>query len=421
MKLFLKFSYRWLNARIIAPYFLPLKLARRSVLKIDSSIHKKNRRVWFHAASVGELEALWPVILLSAQRRDELIITILSGSASGALDRLTKALQTKVLQEDKQVRVLKTGFSPWEGQWLESLVNLKPDLFVTVKYEAWPDLWMSLEELKIPLAIISVMARKSLKIAKWFCQMTSGRLPLLKLLPSLPEDVAKLREIFPDAQIEAVGDPRWDRVFSRMKQGNLRVLELVQRYQKFKKPWGVIGNAWLEDLHCLQAGLNQWSGTLWVVPHQIDKKNIDKLKSFLIQCGLDPVLTSSPSLSLNSLQSDQSVVGCILVDEMGFLSELYSMADWAFVGGGYGEGIHSTIEPAVYGVPIAGGPRGTGKFSEIRELSATGQFTLIEYPHQFTNWLNDQHRLAQRREDWIHKAQEHTGAAQKVLVSLEKS
>ena len=59
---------------------------------------------------------------------------------------------------------------------------------------------------------------------------------------------------------------------------------------------------------------------------------------------------------------------CVLVDEMGFLSELYGAADWAYVGGGFGAGVHSTIEPAIQGIPILIGPVRADHFTEIGQL-----------------------------------------------------
>ena len=414
LKFCLRSSYRWLNKVLVNSLVLPIFLNRREIPQPNPEIvaSEKNRRVWFHAASVGELEALWPLVLLSAERKDDLIVTILSQSAEGALQKLKQELVSLNGQ------VVFIGYSPWEGQWRASLAQLKPDLFVTAKYEAWPDLWISLQELQIELVMISVKARRSLKIAKWFCTQMGQGIPKLKLLPVLSEDIASLRSLFPDGYIEAVGDPRWDRVYSRLKKGNPRAQQLIQRYQGLKKPWGVVGSAWLEDLVCIQPALESYSGCIWIVPHRVDSENILKIKSFLISCGLEPVVTSNPSLSLEELQKQKSP--CILVDEMGFLMELYSLADWAFVGGGFGAGIHSTIEPAIYGVPIASGPKNAEKFSEIGELRKTGQMSLIFNSQGFLEWLNRLSLFSQNRGQWIEQAYSRLDAAQKIMAMLEK-
>ena len=117
---------------------------------------------------------------------------------------------------------------------------------------------------------------------------------------------------------------------------------------------------------------------------------------------------------------EKQVVSCLIVDEMGFLTELYSVADWAFVGGGFGAGIHSTIEPAIYGIPVAGGPQGAQKFSEIEELNASGQMSLISRSEDFILWLQGLQNLSQKKALWIEQASKRAGAAQKILATLEK-
>lgn len=408
--------YRLIQARMIAPFLLPFFLHPRRV-PILSDIPKKAKRQWFHAASVGELETLWPLIVRSAHARVELIVTLLSPSAAGTLEKLKRELG------DFSSQCIYMGYAPWEGQWARSLRNLKPDIFITAKYEAWPDLWASLEELDIPIGIVSVKLRRSLELAKKACLLFRGRLPRLLLFPVLNQDARELQDVFPNAKIEVTGEPRWERVFERIKKGSVRAQELIKKYEKFEKPWGVVGSAWMEDLHVIAPSFKQMKGTLWVVPHQVDTQTVEAMEAFLrLQLQVPQGSSLRTSLQQQEILSppSSSLPKCVLVDEMGFLTELYSVAHWAFVGGGYGAGLHSTLEPAVYGIPIAGGPYRALRFAEVTELMETGQLRLISSSEEWGLWHSEAESQLKFQGLWKAQAEQRLGASQKILASLEK-
>src|SRR5687768_12114820 len=114
----LKQLYRWIQAKLVKPYLLPFWFSKEHIqqanerhLKPSSSGFSNRKRYWFHAASVGELECLWPLVTLAAENQHELILTILSESAWATLGRLSQSLS----QEGR--RILFSGYSPWEGEW----------------------------------------------------------------------------------------------------------------------------------------------------------------------------------------------------------------------------------------------------------------------------------------------------------------
>lgn len=429
---FFKKAYRHLHATVVKDCLLPFFFSERRVRdasensvvrsevlnsplperRLEAKNFSPTDRIWFHAASVGELESLYPLILLTAQNGTELVITILSESAAGPLANLRKTIL------ENQATLLFAGYSPWEGEWTEALEKWAPSLFVTAKYEAWPDLWMSLQEQTIPLVIVAARARRSLRVARWLCRFLSGGLPRLVLFPCNESDASGLRNLFPQAWIQAVGEPRWDRVHSRSQLGNPRTRELIEIYQELKRPWGVVGSAWLEDLEFLESIFKKISGSLWIVPHRIDPENLQRIEKLLISKGLVPVRSSHEVMDLQELNRLEP--SCVIVDEMGFLSELYGLADWAFIGGGFGAGIHSTIEPAIHGIPIAAGPHGTEKFSEVEELSSTGQLQILRSQGELLNWIESlKSILGVKKEDWIQDAKLRLGATQKIVSALE--
>ncbi|NBU21045.1 hypothetical protein EBS43_06495 [bacterium] len=379
-------------------------------------------RVWFHASSVGELECISTLIFKAADVGYEIVVTVLSESAHEALH----ALDNKLKKQSN--RVLFVGYCPLEGSWFSALSVLRPSIFVTVKYEAWPDLWTSLTQLEIPLFVISAQMRKSLKIVRSMCMALLGRFPHLFFFISQPENRDSLRDGFPNSQIECVGEPRWDRVYQRKAIGNSRVQELMTSLEKkITKPWGILGSAWLEDLKVLGSQLLVDQGTLWVVPHRVDAHSVVKVCEYLRgEIGLNPICTSNRSQmfrALDQLADSAKTPICIVVDEMGFLSELYAVAAWVFIGGGFAQGVHSTIEPAIYGVPIACGPKGVERFVETGELQKTGQLTVIRDSHGFKKWLTEVvliYRDPQYQAKWIKDTQMRLGATQKIWDALEK-
>ena len=414
MRSLFKGSYRFIQGQIVRRYVLPFFFSSQRVLESFSSLPDSSPqngiqgRVWFHAASVGELEVLWPLILLSAEKGQELLVTILSESAHSSLKKLRGQL-------GKQGQLIFAGYAPWEGQWISAFDCFHPSLFVTAKYEAWPDLWISLAEKNIPLAIVSVKARKSLRIAKIFCHVLLGSLPRLFLFPCLRSDLGPLKALFPEAHVEVAGEPRWDRVYSRSRGVQPRVSELIQKHQDLPKPWGVIGSAWLADLQFLEPALSKVSGTLWVVPHKIDDTHCNEIEAYLKEHHFDVIRTSKSCDKTNT-----STKTCIFVDELGFLSELYSVVSWAFVGGGFGAGVHSTIEPAIHGIPLAVGPAGSEKFSEIQELTQSGQLSILRNETELLQWLSLMERVdSSQRQKWMSDGLERRGAAQKIFTAIE--
>lgn len=352
---FLVGSERWSETKKAQP-----KLA---ALARDSG---SRPRIWFHAASVGELESLWPLVeFANADGKFDLVLTVFSTSAWGHVHRMARKLEG--------APPLFVGYSPLEGDWLTALSAIRPELFVTAKYEAWPDIWNSLACLDIPLAIIGAKPRSSILWAKRILNLVSGKIPKIRFFSFDRENQAGLAEAFPDAFIKHGSDPRWDRVFQRSGRRHPRVDELTKEFADLPHPWAVIGSAWATDLSEIPAnGADSYPGTFWIIPHKVDPKSVSEIEILLRERGWTPVRTGSDE----KIRPAGKI--CVLVDEMGFLAELYSVMDWAWIGGGFGSSVHSTIEPAIYGLPLLAGPNGREKFDEISLLQKQGQLQIVE-------------------------------------------
>jgi 3-deoxy-D-manno-octulosonic-acid transferase len=154
-------------------------------------------------------------------------------------------------------------------------------------------------------------------------------------------------------------------------------------------PVGLVGSAWRADLQVLLEEPDRIPGGLVVVPHDLSPENLDGIRSAL-------------ELALPGRY--------LLVDEMGLLVELYPSADWACVGGGFHRGIHSTVEPAVAGLPVICGPKHAGRFPETSELVKAGILTVCADSKEIHAWLagepwKKERRLPfleQKRQSYVH-------------------
>lgn len=380
------------------------------------------KRVWFHAASVGELESLWP--LIERASRDpaiRLVLTVFSSSAWNHLHKMARKLEGSPPHY--------VGFSPLEGGWRWALGTAEPDLFVTAKYEAWPEIWDSLGVLGVPLAIIGAKPRSSILWAKRILGFLRGELPRILFFSFDPENEPGLAKRFPLAEVHHGSDPRWDRVFQRSEKNHPRVSELVREFADLPRPWGAIGSAWAPDLSALPGdAASSVPGTLWIAPHRVGPRSVSVLEILLRDRGFTPMRTSTPE----RIRPAGKIA--LLVDEMGFLAELYSAMDWAFIGGGFGSSIHSTIEPAIYGLPIYGGPKGQQKFDEIPILKKQSQLHLFGDPPErgrrsdadFLDWFRTEvageDRIRKdRRQDWKRANLRHRGASERIWERLSRS
>ncbi len=409
-------AYLGLNRVVVEPGLLSLvfsssrlKKSRQDRVRLKhlavGATQVSSDRIWYHAASVGELETLWPLVVKSAERGVELVITILSESADRSLESLIAELNSR------SALILFSGYAPWEGYWGEYLDRLQPGLFVTARYEAWPDLWMSLAERTIPLAVVSASDRKSLRLAQRLCFLMGQDVPRLLFFACTSTDREGLLESFPSSDVKELGDPRWDRVYERSQRRNPRAYSLIQGAQSLPRPWGVLGSAWMEDLTFLFPRILDRSGTFWIVPHRVDADSVNPIRDFLRDQGLRVTMSDGIQSTVEGSPT------AILVNEIGFLSELYSAADWAWVGGGFGRGIHSTLEPAIYGIPVGVGPRGTARFAEVDELARCGQLSVLSEPSELERWVASR-PSPEMHEKWRKEAHLRLGAGDRILSEL---
>jgi len=157
------------------------------------------------------------------------------------------------------------------------------------------------------------------------------------------------------------------------------------------------------------------------VPHRVDAEHVGQIEEILEGAGIVYLKTAdfASAEDLKQAWAARPGIRCVLINEMGFLSEFYAVADWAYIGGGIGRrGVHSTIEPALHGIPVCCGPYRAHQFVEIGELSATGQLTIVRNEEEAHRWSVGLLPDASRRERWKSEAQARLGATERIIEAL---
>ena len=315
--------------------------------------------LWVHAASVGEFEQARPIIerLYGELPFRKILVTFFS--PSGYELRKNYAMLDKVTYLPFATR-----------RNAKRLVNLLPlEAAVMVKYEFWPAYLNALKNKKVPTYLISAIFReKQLFFRPW------GK-SYLKLLYAFErvfvqdEASAVLLQKHGVDRVVVAGDTRFDRVLEVRKQA--KQLPIVERFVANADRVIVAGSTWPKDEEFFARYIRERKDVkLVLVPHEIDEEHLHNI----YECFEGRYVRYTESI-------EKKVHDCrvLLVDTIGVLSSIYRYGDVAYIGGGFGVGIHNTLEAAVYGMPVVFGPIWQ-KFREAKGLLDAGAaFTVKNY------------------------------------------
>lgn len=336
----------------IGAWFSPkLKLfvdGRKNVLPIlAQKIKPSDKTIWFHAASLGEYEQGLPVIekIREQYRNHKIIVTFFSPSGYEVRKNNTVADLTVYLPLDTRSNAK------------NFIKAAHPDLVFFIKYEYWPNYLNELKNQKIPTYLISGIFRKNQVFFKWYGRFYRKALDAFSHFfvqnASSKELLAKLHK----TNVTVSGDTRFDRVASILEKNN--TLDFISRF-KGDALAVVVGSSWPKDEELLVSYVNSVdSRTKFIIaPHNIKPDQISQLKNAFSK---NVVLFSEKDTV------DLSHYSVFIIDTIGILTKIYSYADIAYVGGGFGNpGVHNILEPATFGVPIVIGPN----YSHFAEATA---------------------------------------------------
>jgi len=320
--------------------------------RLTNSVQPGSRNIWFHCASLGEFEQGRPVMEALRREFPSFSIVLSFYSPSGYEIRKNYPGADVICYLPADTRRNASDF----------IEIVRPEKVFFVKYEFWFHFTDQLGKRNIPFYLISGIFRKE---QRFFSPMFWGRW-FRKTLANFThfflqdEESARLLAGIGFTNSTIAGDTRFDRVASITKSSQL--FPVVDKF-KGGSPLLIAGSTWEPDEKLLVPTINQSHGKKFIlVPHEISAPHIDRLIRMLKK----PVVLFS-----DIREEDIDQVEVIIVDAVGFLSSLYRYGTIAYIGGGFGAGIHNILEAATFGLPVFFGPR-YGKFREARQLVEKG-------------------------------------------------
>jgi len=365
----------------------------RNSLSTDSEI------IWFHCASLGEFEQGRPVMEALKSRNPNALIALTFFSPSGY-----------------EVRKNYAG-ADWIGYLpLDTFFNAKkfvrilnPSQAFFVKYEFWTNYFSSLKKQNVKLFCISVIMREDQRFFKWHGFIWRPTLKAVTHFFVQNENTQNLLRKIRFNNVNVSGDTRFDRVLEI--SNSTKDLSWLTSFKQ-DEFLVVLGSSYTEE-ESLMAMLLQRVNNLkvCVVPHEIHSSRIQESIARFEKFGV--VLFSSFQPEKNN------EARVLIVDSIGMLSSIYSQASAVVLGGGFGKGLHNSLEIAVYGVPIAFGPN-YKKFQEAVDLVKNGAAFSIESLEELSSFI-EQLRFENVIPNVGKKyVSDHAGATSAILKGIEK-
>lgn len=331
-----------------------------------STLKQEDKVIWIHAASLGEFEQGRPIIeqLKKEYPTYKIVLTFFSPSGYEIRKDYEKADVVCYLPIDSQRNVKK---------FLE-IVN--PKLAIFIKYEFWPNYLFELQKRNIPTILVSGIFRKNQIFFKPFGAFMRNSLKAFNHFFVQDEVSQELLKSINIENVSIIGDTRFDRVFKILQQNN--ELDFISEF-KNKQYTIVAGSTWKEDEALLVNYINNSSSEnekFIIAPHNIKAVDIQKLKKSIHK---KTVLFSEKE------GNNLSEFDVFIVDAIGILTKIYSVADVAYVGGGLTKnGVHNVLEPATFGVPIVIGTE-YKKYNEVVDLVALNGCISITNQQEFSS------------------------------------
>ena len=319
---------------------------------LREKIDRNARYVWFHAASLGEFEQGRPLIERFRREHPEYKILLTFFSPSG--------YEVRKNYEGADVICYLPFDTP--GNVMSFFRLVRPEMAFFIKYEFWWNFLRACKHYNIPVYSISSIFRANKVFFKWYGKGYSAVLRLVDHFFVQDEESARLLStLHITDNVTIVGDTRFDRVLDI--QAKSRELPLVEAFGKDAKSIFVAGSSWPQDEELIIPYFNNHPQMkLILAPHVIDEAHLKHIESKLKR----PFVRYTEADEATVAQAD-----CLIINCFGLLSSIYRYGNLAYVGGGFGAGIHNVPEAAVYGIPVLFGPNNKG-FREAQDLLRMG-------------------------------------------------
>ena len=350
---------------------------KQTFSRLQSQIKPDDKTIWIHCASLGEFEQGRPIIEKLRKSKPSYKIVLSFFSPSG--------YEVRKDYEEADIVVYLPLDSVKNAKKFIGLVQ--PSLAIFVKYEFWPNMLNELKRNSVQTILVSGIFREDQIFFKFYGSWMKKSLLSFSHFFVQNKHSQNLLENIGVNKVTISGDTRFDSVNTILSQDNR--LDFLEDFVKGNQVL-VAGSTWPIDESYLTSFLNMKQAENFrciIAPHNINKKEILKLKNNI---NLETALFSDGEIN--------KTAKVFIADTVGILTKIYSYADMAYVGGGFGaEGIHNVLEPAVFSIPLVIGPI-YDKFEEAKELVAlngclvaSDEIQLFDHLYELNN--NEDYRL----------------------------
>lgn len=388
----------------------------REAFKIlKQKVDPNAKYIWFHAASLGEFEQGRP--LMERIRKDypqyKILLTFYSPSGYEVRKNYEGADIICYMPVDTRLNAIRF------------LRLVRPVMAFFIKYEFWSNFLHILKHRNIPTYSVSSIFREDQVFFKWYGRNYAGVLKCFTRFFVQNEESKRLLEGIGITAVDVVGDTRFDRVLQIKEAAKqLPICEAfrtgVASSQSADVPHHdfkvfVAGSSWPPDENIFIPFFNEHKDwRLLIAPHVIAEEH---LKLFLSLIKGKKVVRYTQTTPEEAAEADVLIIDCF-----GLLSSMYNYGDVAYIGGGFGVGIHNTLEAAVWNMPVIFGPNNK-KFQEAQGLLKSGGGfeinTYEDFSGLMSSLMNDETFLKQAGDKAGAFVAHLAGATDKVLASVK--
>ena len=373
-----------------------------TISTLKKNISEKDKVIWIHAASLGEYEQGLPIIeqLKLAYPNYKLLLTFFSPSGYEVRKNTSTADVVTYLPLDSKKKV---------NQFLDAT---NPKLAIFIKYEIWPNYLLQLSKRQIPTLLVSALFKSNQIYFKSYGRFMRNALQSFHHFYVQNDSSKKLLSSIEINNATVTGDTRLDRVLGILEADNR--LDFMDAFSKNATCF-IAGSTWPEDEGFLVDYINSSANEMKFViaPHNINKEHIIRLENAIHKI----------TVKFTELKPEQLLTATVLIiDTIGILTKIYSYANIAYVGGGFATGLHNTLEPAVFGIPVIIGPN-YSDFVEAEELVALGGVISIANKKEFIQSvqalesnISSRNTIGKINADYIAK---NKGATSKIMLGIK--
>ena len=367
---------------------------------LKRNVDPKAKYVWFHAASLGEFEQGRPIMeRLRAQHPEyRILLTFFSPSGYEVRKNYEGADIICYLPLDTPINAIRF------------LRLIRPVMAFFIKYEFWYNYLHILKHRNIPTYSVSSIFRPDQIFFRWYGRHYAGVLRCFTHFFVQNDQSRQLLAKIGITHVSITGDTRFDRVLQIKEQS--KQLPIVEAFKQGGRVF-VAGSSWQPDEDIFIPWFNaDDSWRVIIAPHVISEEHLQQIEQKL----------QMPTVRYTHVTPEEAAKArCLIIDCFGLLSSVYHYGEVAYVGGGFGVGIHNVLEAAVWGVPVIFGTNNKHYQEAQSHMASGGGFEIAnetDFSKLMTNFAEDKHYLSYRGGKSAEFVNSQAGATNAILKEI---